>query len=97
MAREDCPAFGQKCNSCGIPNHFESVCFRRKTPSRTAVTHYEDEQDDIEGATAVAQQSYAVSYAFGVRPSEHSEDQREDEDHPGQPDFRYGHHKMYEE
>ena len=29
--REDCPAFGSKCNTCGKANHWASVCLPNRT------------------------------------------------------------------
>lgn len=33
MARKDCPAWGQKCNTCEGENHFSKVCERRSRAS----------------------------------------------------------------
>ena len=38
MTREDCPAFGKRCNSCGKDNHFASVCEQRKSRASFACT-----------------------------------------------------------
>jgi hypothetical protein len=29
LTREECPAFGETCNTCGLKNHFSKVCQRR--------------------------------------------------------------------
>ena len=31
LNRQDCPAFGKLCNSCGMKKHFSQVCEQRKT------------------------------------------------------------------
>lgn len=33
MARQDCPAWGQQCKTCGKDNHFEKVCEKRSRAS----------------------------------------------------------------
>ena len=49
MARKDCPAFGKKCESCGMENHFTRVCERRSrsghigTDDEISNADYDDE------------------------------------------------------
>ena len=45
MARKDCPAFGRKCESCGMENHFSRVCERR---SRSGHIGTDDEYSNAE-------------------------------------------------
>jgi transposase InsO family protein len=36
QSRQSCPAWGKTCDSCGAPNHFSSVCMKRRTPGPAA-------------------------------------------------------------
>ena len=47
LTREECPAFGQTCNECGIKNHFSKVC-RRRSRSNYAGTDDETSGSDAE-------------------------------------------------
>ena len=40
FTREECPAFGETCNTCGLKNHFSKVCERR---SRSGFAGTDDE------------------------------------------------------
>ncbi|KAJ8006345.1 hypothetical protein DPEC_G00134270 [Dallia pectoralis] len=50
--RDQCPAFGKACRSCGTPNHFAKVCMKRGQNSRQLHTidgPSEEDQDDEGG------------------------------------------------
>lgn len=65
MARKDCPAFKQLCDSCGIKGHFKSVC--KKSQARAAPAHSDEEQsngeyeDVLEDIDAQASSSFAFA------------------------------------
>ncbi len=50
--RDQCPAFGKTCRSCGTPNHFAKVCMKRGQNTRqlhTMDAPSEEDQDDDGG------------------------------------------------
>lgn len=63
LAKENCPAFGKTCDTCGTENHFAKVCRRRKSRSNFAGTDEESNFTDTE--TEMSECEY----------SEHDEDQ----------------------
>ena len=49
-----CPAFGQKCHTCGKYNHYASQCFYGKSKGTTKHVHQvRDDEDDDHNATAM--------------------------------------------
>ena len=48
FGKKNCPAFGKSCNNCGLKNHFERMCRRRKM-KKVAYTEVEENYDDEEG------------------------------------------------
>jgi hypothetical protein len=56
MTREECPAFGKKCNICGLSNHFSKVCRRR---SRSNFAGTDDEYTASGSETEVSESNYS--------------------------------------
>ena len=54
MFRHDCPAYGQKCSSCGYEDHFASVCEKRRSAAN--FVRYED--DTPAGETSDEEREY---------------------------------------
>ena len=45
LTRQECPANGKKCDSCGLENHFSKVCSRRSTRASFVIM-----EDDTSGS-----------------------------------------------
>lgn len=56
LTREECPAFGQACNTCGLKNHFSKVCRRR---SRSSFAGTDDEYTASGSDTEVSECNYS--------------------------------------
>jgi hypothetical protein len=50
---EKCPAYGQKCQSCGKNNHFSTVCKHAGTSKRNRVLAMENASADSESSKDV--------------------------------------------
>lgn len=44
--RDQCPAFGKSCRSCGTPNHFAKVCMKRGQNTRQLHTMDAPSEED---------------------------------------------------
>jgi len=56
LTREECPAYGQTCNTCGVKNHFSKVCRRR---SRSNFAGTDDEYTASGSDTDVSECNYS--------------------------------------
>ena len=69
MVRTDCPAFGKKCDSCGMNNHFATVCEQRK--SRASFARTEDDTSPGESTeddySEISDTEDEQSYHFAAR------------------------------
>ena len=68
LARRDCPAFGEKCNYCGMMNHYEAVCDKRKSNAYFIKCDVDDTSDessssDEESYDGDSDNSYSHNYA----------------------------------
>ena len=74
MARHDCPAWGQKCKTCGKENHFEKVCERRSRASFAGDTSgseedffTEDEDEGLSDFTDNEVSAASATYDYAAR------------------------------
>ena len=68
LARRDCPAFGEKCNYCGMMNHYEAVCDKRQSNAYFIKCDVDDTSDesglsDEESYNGDSDSSYSHNYA----------------------------------
>lgn len=60
--RKDCPAFGQKCNTCKKENHFSKVCMKRKTRASYARS---GDECDTSGSESESEPEYTTDQSGG--------------------------------
>ena len=65
MTRKDCPAFGQKCDNCGIDNHFAKVCEKRQSRSSRIYA-----MDELSGQSSASEFEWSDSESYCADTSE---------------------------
>ena len=77
--KEDCPAFGKTCNTCGGKDHFSNVCMQKIQPGNKAPSRSNRQQSKLrvhevheDAPTSSEDELWALSFAGEVYSVSHS-------------------------
>lgn len=62
-----CPAFGKKCNYCGVINHFEKTCFKKRNSGK-GITNMPDGHNYVQPVSTNQNNSDSQAFVFRVKP-----------------------------